>query len=110
MFMHDSVDNVVNRRNVTGPLLTSLQIFHELLGGQSLRFGERRPKYRRDNYFVGGTEGACEIVLEDSTAGRRRPRLEHRPNPAIRIAAPQCRKRFMHGGRMMSKVVHHGDV
>src|SRR5262249_20507534 len=56
---------------------------------------------------VGCAEGACKVVLEDTAARRRRPRLEHSPDAAIWVTAAKRRQRFIHGGWVMGKVMPH---
>ena len=97
-------------RDVPGTPARAAQILNQLLGRQTFGLGQRGAEDRRDDDFVGGAERAREVILEHAPARRGRSRLEHRPDPAGRVAGAQRRERFVNGRRMMREVVQHRDA
>ena len=106
----DGTDNVLHGGDMTRVASCLLEIPHELIGRQTLRLGQRRAEHAGNHHLVGSAEGPREIGLEDTPARRRRAWFEHRHEAPVCILEPQCGKRFAHRGRMMGKVINHGDA
>ena len=103
-------NDVVVVRNVPCVAASSGQIGDESIRIQTLRFRQRGPEHRCDNDFVGGAERGGKCFLKDAPAGRGGTRLEDRPDPAIRIAAPQRGQRLEHSRRVVGEVIQDGDA
>ena len=73
--------------------------------------GQRRPEHRRDQHFVRRRQKcAREIVLKHAAARRSRTRLEHRPDPRVRIGGAQAGQRFGDRRRVVREIVVDGHA
>src|SRR5690242_11025537 len=92
VFPRQRRDDVVDRCRLARRLAACVEILYELRHRQPLRLRERAAEDRGDDDLVGGRKRLREIVLEDATARRSRPGLEHGPDPRLRLGSAQAGK------------------
>ena len=110
MLAYDRVDNGVDVRDVTSLVTPGLKIVDQLRGIEALGFRQRRPEYGREDHLIGRAKRAREIVLEDTTARRRRARLEDGPYPLSGITDSESGERFLDRSRVVREIVQYGDA
>src|SRR5688572_7935694 len=105
MLPDDRADDLVVVRQVTRAPALGAKVVDEAPGVEPLGVGQRRAEDRCDDDFVGADKSPGKIILKHATARRGGARLEDRPDTAFRVTVPQRRKRFVHRGRMVRKIV-----